>query len=341
MPISTDRLNTGEKITAIRSKFVCSIWLVIFFVTSLSAQDLLGWLELRYSFALPEGQPPDYGALTSLVREVIPEARQVRNEHTAQFLRKHSVRQVYGISLFKSLYRDISDSALALAALLTGFNEVYLDKFDQAGAGRLSVFQAMKCGLRIDALIDERFALPENLMCLQFWMRAYPDYLNRLFYETSQAYQVSDMEYRQLFARLLSYFSQIPRTEIPMVGKTLRHQHPYAVSIAQWIALRSDLKTAEALNTVLRTDVIPPDYPVWISKETKVLNAPVAYSKLNRRLEKDYSLSAEVRHVVKRGETLTQISKKYGVTIESIQRANSLRDDKIFEGQVLVIPRRP
>lgn len=341
MPFSTDPLNTRERITAIRSKFICSTWLVFVLATSLSAQDVLRWLELRYLFVLPESLPADYGALTSLVREALPEARHVRNEHTALFLRKHSVRQVYGISMFKSLYRDISDSALALAALLTGLNEVYLDKAEQAGAGRLSVFQAMKCGLRVDALIDERFALPENLMCLQFWIRTYPGYLNRLFYEASQVHQVSEIEYRQLFARLLNYFSQIPQAQIPLVEKTLRQQHPYAVSMSQWIVLRSDLKVTEALNTVLRTDVIPPDYPVWISKENKVFNTPVKYTKPSRRQDKDYSASSEVRHVVKRGETLTQISKKYGVTIESIQRANSLRDDKIFEGQVLVIPHRP
>ena len=341
MPSTTTHPNKKEGIIKIWNKFFCPIWLVFLVTTSLSAQDVFKWLEWRYAFILPENPPSDYGSLTALVREIIPQTRQLRNEHAAQFLRKHSVRQVHAVSLFKSLYRDLSDSALALATLLTGLNEVYFDKSDQAGAGALTVFQALKCGLRIDQWIDERFGLPENLMCLQFWMRTYPGFLNRLFHEVSEAHQGSESDYRQLFTRLLSYFSQIPHAEIPLVEKTRLQQHPFAVSMSQWIVLRSDLRMAEALNPSLRTDVIPADYPVRISKETKMFNTPIAYKKLNRWQDREQSAPANIKHVVKRGETLSQISKKYGVTIESIQRANAMRNDKIFEGQILVIPERP
>ncbi len=314
------------------------MWILAAVGTNLSGQDVIKWLEIRYSFVLPDEPPPNYGELTALVREFLPQARQLRNEHAAQFLRKHSVRQVHAISLFKSQYRDISDSTLALATLYTGLNEVFHDRTDLAGAGRLSTLQAMKCGLRIDAVVDERFKIPENLRCLQAWMRAYPNFLTGFFNEFAGEHLASDEQSRHLFDGLLSYFSQIRPAEIPLTEKTILHQHPYAVSISQWIVLRSDLKMTEALNPVFRINVIPPYYPVLIPKETKEFNTPVPYKPPNRILDKQQLAPTYVKHVVIRGETLTQISKKYGVSIQSIQRVNSIQNDKIFEGQVLLIP---
>jgi len=44
-------------------------------------------------------------------------------------------------------------------------------------------------------------------------------------------------------------------------------------------------------------------------------------------------------HVVSKGENLTAIAKSYGVTVESVKRANNLKDaDKIVVGQKLEIP---
>lgn len=48
-----------------------------------------------------------------------------------------------------------------------------------------------------------------------------------------------------------------------------------------------------------------------------------------------------IRHVVARGETLTSIAKRYGVTIAAIRRANGIADPSLIRvGQRLVIPRR-
>lgn len=43
-------------------------------------------------------------------------------------------------------------------------------------------------------------------------------------------------------------------------------------------------------------------------------------------------------HVVQRGETLSRIAQRYGVTVAAIQKANRLRSTVIFPGQVLKIP---
>lgn len=46
-----------------------------------------------------------------------------------------------------------------------------------------------------------------------------------------------------------------------------------------------------------------------------------------------------VTHSVKRGDTLYGLSRKYGTSVSSIQRANNLRGSTIGIGQRLIIPR--
>jgi N-acetylmuramoyl-L-alanine amidase len=45
------------------------------------------------------------------------------------------------------------------------------------------------------------------------------------------------------------------------------------------------------------------------------------------------------RHVVKRGETLSEIAVRHGVTIAKLRSANRLKSDSLFAGSVLKIPR--
>jgi N-acetylmuramoyl-L-alanine amidase len=49
--------------------------------------------------------------------------------------------------------------------------------------------------------------------------------------------------------------------------------------------------------------------------------------------------SETVRHLVKRGDTLSEIALRYDVSTASIRRANRLRSNVIKTGEVLVIPR--
>ncbi|GHC50144.1 LysM peptidoglycan-binding domain-containing protein [Roseibacillus persicicus] len=48
---------------------------------------------------------------------------------------------------------------------------------------------------------------------------------------------------------------------------------------------------------------------------------------------------APVRHVVKSSDTLYSLSRKYGTTVSSIQRANGLKGNTIITGSTLLIPR--
>ncbi|MHB1127999.1 MAG: cell wall hydrolase [Bacillota bacterium] len=48
--------------------------------------------------------------------------------------------------------------------------------------------------------------------------------------------------------------------------------------------------------------------------------------------------SSSVRYIVKKGDNLTRIAKKYGTTVKAIQTANKLKGSKIRVGQALAIP---
>lgn len=48
--------------------------------------------------------------------------------------------------------------------------------------------------------------------------------------------------------------------------------------------------------------------------------------------------AATKRHTVRRGESLSRIARRYGVTVKAIKRANNLRNDNIQAGQRLIIP---
>lgn len=342
MPINTAP-EKSEKSERIRKLRIATG--VLFFALSpvcdiLYAQDFSRWMEQRYSFEISEHPVSNYGELTSIVRDAVTLARSIRNEHLATFLRKHSVRHVHAIALFKSVYQEIHDSTLALAALLTGLNETYLDKAELAGAGRLSVLQALRCGLRIDPLVDERFNFIENLRCLQFWMRKSSfspvEFLKEFPGDNNAGYRDA---LHQVYILMLRYFSAIPTSDKPFYSAVVPLQHGIPISKSQWIILRADLRKVEALNPAIRTQVIPADYTVLIPKDVTEFNVPVAFQKNYNQPEiRSQTPSSQTRYLVKRGDTLIQIAKKFGITVKELMSANQLKNDRIVEGQTLVIP---
>ena len=48
--------------------------------------------------------------------------------------------------------------------------------------------------------------------------------------------------------------------------------------------------------------------------------------------------SGQTRHIVKRGDTLSEIAERHGTSTARLLRANGLRSDRIRIGQVIVIP---
>lgn len=97
----------------------------------------------------------------------------------------------------------------------------------------------------------------------------------------------------------------------------------------------TDVDTLKALNPALRRYATPPEgYPVRVPKGS----AERTVAEL-ARVPKAERVTV-VRHTVSRGETLSAIAAKYGVSVSSVSAANNLRNvNRITVGMTLVIPK--
>jgi membrane-bound lytic murein transglycosylase D len=97
----------------------------------------------------------------------------------------------------------------------------------------------------------------------------------------------------------------------------------------------SDLETVRYLNPHLRRQVTPP-------RETTNVRVPVGTAERTLVALKDLPDSerlAEVRHKVRKGETITSIARRYGVTTSEIREANGMgRKSVPRAGQWLTVP---
>lgn len=77
------------------------------------------------------------------------------------------------------------------------------------------------------------------------------------------------------------------------------------------------------------------EFPKWNKSNGKVLNGLVRRRAAERAL---FVKSCGIYHVVRKGETLSGIAKKYGMHYPTIAKLNGLRDpNKIYPGQKLKI----
>jgi membrane-bound lytic murein transglycosylase D len=126
--------------------------------------------------------------------------------------------------------------------------------------------------------------------------------------------------------------------EPPLEYENVRIDSPTDLRIAAELADVS-IETLQELNPALRRMITPDDYD---SFELKV---PVSTKEI---FETRYAaLPAHKRlkyteHIVKPGETLSAIAKRYRTSVTSIQRANNIRNPhKLSRGQHLIIPLSP
>ena len=100
-------------------------------------------------------------------------------------------------------------------------------------------------------------------------------------------------------------------------------------------AVGIDEDSLKSLNPSLRRWCTPPGrqrYTIYLPAGTRELFY------VNHQSIDPETRTATQRHVVTSGQTLSGISRKYGVTMASIQRANGLKGTKLRKGQALLIP---
>jgi membrane-bound lytic murein transglycosylase D len=99
--------------------------------------------------------------------------------------------------------------------------------------------------------------------------------------------------------------------------------------------VNSDFNQIKRLNPGLLRWCTPPDLDEWI------LNIPAGtreeFLKNYAKVPDDKKFTY-INHLIRRGETLSEISAKYGVSISEIKRFNRIRGTMIRAGQYLVIP---
>ncbi|MFN4299515.1 MAG: LysM peptidoglycan-binding domain-containing protein [Thermaurantimonas sp.] len=232
----------------------------------------------------------------------------------------------------------MSDSALALAALLTGLQENYLDKIEQAGAAKLSVFQGLMCGFRIDSYIDERFNLYESLLCLQHWMRLLRWDIQSQLQQNSPDNPLA--MWKQVFNLLILYFQSIvPADKFQLNSSYTVVKHGFDVSLGQWIVSRNDIRLTQSLNPALRTEVVPKNYPIKISSKINEFNEPKPWAAYMSKIPFEQEKSPrKMYYTVRKGDTLTSIARRFGTSVQAIKAENHLKSDLIAPGQRIVIP---
>lgn len=85
-----------------------------------------------------------------------------------------------------------------------------------------------------------------------------------------------------------------------------------------------------------------------VSKESKQVEQAISQSKANvgqpakpqTKPQPAPAAPKPTKHKVVKGENLSKIAAKYGVTIDEIRKANNLKNDNIMAGQVLTIPQK-
>ena len=107
------------------------------------------------------------------------------------------------------------------------------------------------------------------------------------------------------------------------------------------------LAELKAYNPELRRNTTPPNYPGYLlklpfgKKETFLANRSelARYSKVEKTTRSS-SVEQQVRHRVKKGETIGLISKKYRITQKQLLQANRLKKSSVIRaGRFLLIPR--
>lgn len=78
--------------------------------------------------------------------------------------------------------------------------------------------------------------------------------------------------------------------------------------------------------------------PAPAPTEEKAQPTPPAVKSNNDRTPAKPKPQANRTHTVQKGENLSKIAKKYGVTVQAIKKANNLKNDNIAAGQKLKIP---
>ncbi len=276
------------------------------------------------------------------------------------------------VPMMKRILREngLPEDLIYLAMIESGFKPYAYSRARASGPWQFIKGTGRLYGLKVNWWIDERrdpekstIAAAQHLKDLydQFnsWYLAAAGYnagaakITRAIkrYSTEDFWEMSKSKYRYLRHETKNYVPKMIAAALvakdparygitdlkyhePLQYDKVLVPHPTELSvIAQELGIsRKDLQT---LNPELRRGVTPPNMSNYELKVPVGLKKSfiAAYPTIRKK-----SISRVDRHVVRRGDSLWNISRAYGVSIAALKSFNQLRSSRLRPGQQLAIP---
>jgi membrane-bound lytic murein transglycosylase D len=315
---------------------------------------------------LAVADPPPFDIPIVINKQVLAYLDHYSNRNHTRF-EPGLVRSGRYLDMFKEIFAEagLPQDLVYMAHVESAYKYNAYSRAHAKGCFQFISSTGRRHGLRIDWWVDER-SDPEKSA------RAATSYLGDLYEEFGDwylalaAYNGGEGRVRRAIARsgskdfwkLQRYLRRETRNYVPaIIAATLISKEPgkygfefqpdpplvyETIEVEGAVDLNvlarcagSDFETLKKLNPALRRYQTPPDGPtdvrVPVGLAAKTLAALAEVPKNERVLY--------ARHRVRRGDTLYDLARAYGVSVSAIQKANNMgRRTMIREGKVLVIP---
>ena len=228
--------------------------------------------------------------------------------------------------------RNMPSELRYLPLALSGMRRNYCQG-DRYGVWQLPTLTALHYGLTIDGTRDERTDVEAStnaaLDCLNELYQKYGDWWHSILAYTNSPVALQHALIRHGETPKLWDFQEqnlLPNTEVI----------PNFIACV-YLGDEGQLKFGEVADPVITKVLEPVERPTTTVKDSTKKDTTTINKQTNNKKATDPSKSTGKKYTVKKGDNLTRIAAKHHVTISDLMKWNNLKNDKIFEGQTLII----
>ena len=228
--------------------------------------------------------------------------------------------------------RNMPSELRYLPLALSGMRRNYCQG-DRCGVWQLPTLTALHYGLTIDGTRDERTDVEAStnaaLDCLNELYQKYGDWWHSILAYTNSPVALQHALIRHGETPELWDFKEqnlLPNTEVI----------PNFIACV-YLGDEGQLKFGEVADPVITKVLEPVEGPTPTVKDSTIKDTTTINKQTNNKKATDPSKSTGKKYTVKKGDNLTRIAAKHHVTISDLMTWNNLKNDKIFEGQTLII----
>jgi membrane-bound lytic murein transglycosylase D len=228
--------------------------------------------------------------------------------------------------------RNMPSELRYLPLALSGMRRNYCQG-DRCGVWQLPTLTALHYGLTIDGTRDERTDVEAStnaaLDCLNELYQKYGDWWHSILAYTNSPVALQHALIRHGETPELWDFKEqnlLPNTEVI----------PNFIACV-YLGDEGQLKFGEVADPVITKVLEPVERPTTTVKDSTKKDTTTINKQTNNKKATDPSKSTGKKYIVKKGDNLTRIAAKHHVTISDLMKWNNLKNDKIFEGQTLII----